>query len=63
MTGALTKGKTIESATCEPFRAAVRPFIPTAPAIMMDGVMLMHLVISLRSQGASDQFSAPSLTI
>jgi hypothetical protein len=57
------KGNATDSATCDPFSAAVKPSLPTAPAIMMEGVMLIHRVIKRRSHGAKVQLSAPSLTI
>ena len=45
------------------FNAALKPDLPTAPAMMMLGVMEMLRVSSRRSQGATVQFSAPSLII
>lgn len=59
----MTKGRTILKATCEPLRAAFRPDRPTAPAIIMLGVMLMLLVINRRNQGRILTLRAPSLTI
>lgn len=49
--------------TCDALSASLSPFRPTAPAMMMLGVMLMLRVTRRRSQGRSLQFKAPSLTI
>ncbi len=51
------------SVTWLPFSAADRPSRPTAPAMMMLGVMLILRVTRRRNQGAMVQFRAPSDTI
>lgn len=63
MSGAETKGRATERATWLPFRAAVRPSLPTAAAMMMLGVMLMERVMRRRTQGAAVHRRAPSETI
>ena len=50
-------------ATWVPLRAALRPSLPTAPAMIMLGVMLMLRVRRRRIHGLILQFKAPSDSI
>lgn len=61
--GAETNGRMIESATCVPFNALVNPSFPTAPAIMILGMIAIALVTNLLIHGVTFQLSAPSETI
>lgn len=56
-------GRAILSANWVPFSACESPSLPTAPATIMLGTMLMDRVSSLRIQGAIFHCKAPSLSI
>lgn len=56
-------GRAILSANWVPFSAADRPSLPTAPATIMLGTMLIDRVSNLRTQGVVFQCKAPSLSI
>src|SRR5688572_25573079 len=61
--GALTNGRMTLKAIWLPFSAWLNPSRPTAPAMMMEGVILIDLVIRRRIQGFMVKFSCPSETI
>jgi len=63
MSGAETKGRITLRTTWLALSVWFKPSLPTAPAMMMLGTILIERVMSRQSQGRILHFSIPSLTI